>query len=174
MAGPMRRAAVTDTATEAPKNVWSRARPLHNLTLLTSHGALNPRGRHLQRRPLSVSQAANRPEGEAELGVATVGFGRTWRRTTKQTLKGQRQPKTSAASMATASTSGQSAFGLGRKKKNPGLMDQISKFFGGDKKKRSKVSIRAFKRIVGFSFLHFSQYQTFKFNLDHFCQRWQR
>uniref|UniRef100_A0AAX7U0N0 Myelin basic protein n=1 Tax=Astatotilapia calliptera TaxID=8154 RepID=A0AAX7U0N0_ASTCA len=41
--------------------------------------------------------------------------------------------------MATASTSGQSAFGLGRKKKNPGLMDQISKFFGGNKKKRSKL-----------------------------------
>ncbi|XP_023126898.1 myelin basic protein isoform X5 [Amphiprion ocellaris] len=44
--------------------------------------------------------------------------------------------------MATASTSGQSAFGLGRKKKNPGLMDQISRFFGGDKKKRSKGSFR--------------------------------
>nr|XP_046274121.1 myelin basic protein isoform X4 [Scatophagus argus] len=44
--------------------------------------------------------------------------------------------------MATASTSGQSTFGLGRKKKSPGLMDQISKFFGGDKKKRSKGSFR--------------------------------
>ncbi|XP_032391904.1 myelin basic protein isoform X3 [Etheostoma spectabile] len=44
--------------------------------------------------------------------------------------------------MATASTSGQSTFGLGRKKKNPGLMDQITKFFGGDKKKRSKGSFR--------------------------------
>ncbi|XP_006794467.1 myelin basic protein isoform X6 [Neolamprologus brichardi] len=44
--------------------------------------------------------------------------------------------------MATASTSGQSAFGLGRKKKNPGLIDQISKFFGGNKKKRSKGSFR--------------------------------
>ncbi|XP_071391780.1 myelin basic protein [Centroberyx affinis] len=44
--------------------------------------------------------------------------------------------------MATASTSGQGAFGLGRKKKNPGLMDQISSFFGGDKKKRSKGSFR--------------------------------
>ncbi|XP_051247527.1 uncharacterized protein mbpa isoform X1 [Dicentrarchus labrax] len=44
--------------------------------------------------------------------------------------------------MATASTSGQSTFGLGRKKKTPGLMDQISKFFGGDKKKRSKGSFR--------------------------------
>ncbi|CAG14557.1 unnamed protein product [Tetraodon nigroviridis] len=37
--------------------------------------------------------------------------------------------------MATAGSSG-----LGRKKKNPGLMDQIGQFFGGDKKKRSKVS----------------------------------
>ncbi|XP_042291657.1 myelin basic protein isoform X2 [Thunnus albacares] len=44
--------------------------------------------------------------------------------------------------MATASTSGQSTFGLGRKKKNPSLMDSISKFFGGDKKKRSKGSFR--------------------------------
>uniref|UniRef100_A0AAQ4P8M7 Myelin basic protein n=2 Tax=Gasterosteus aculeatus aculeatus TaxID=481459 RepID=A0AAQ4P8M7_GASAC len=45
--------------------------------------------------------------------------------------------------MATASTSGQSTFGLGRKKKNPGVMDQITKFFGGgDKKKRSKGSFR--------------------------------
>ncbi|KAK3532450.1 hypothetical protein QTP86_018459 [Hemibagrus guttatus] len=35
--------------------------------------------------------------------------------------------------MATAGTSG-----LGRKKKAPGLMDQIGKFFGGDKKKRGK------------------------------------
>uniref|UniRef100_A0A3Q2XX13 Myelin basic protein n=1 Tax=Hippocampus comes TaxID=109280 RepID=A0A3Q2XX13_HIPCM len=39
--------------------------------------------------------------------------------------------------MATASTSG-----LGKKKKNPGLMDSISKIFGGDKKKRSKGSFR--------------------------------
>ncbi|KAI4818329.1 hypothetical protein KUCAC02_011673 [Chaenocephalus aceratus] len=44
--------------------------------------------------------------------------------------------------MATASTSGQSSFGLGRKKKQPGLMDQITMFFGGDKKKRSKGSFR--------------------------------
>ncbi|XP_029298996.1 myelin basic protein isoform X4 [Cottoperca gobio] len=44
--------------------------------------------------------------------------------------------------MATASTSGQSTFGLGRKKKNPGLMDQVTKFFGGEKKKRSKGSFR--------------------------------
>lgn len=40
--------------------------------------------------------------------------------------------------MATASTSGLS--GLGRKKKAPGLLDQIGKFFGVDKKKRAKVS----------------------------------
>ncbi|KAJ8288351.1 hypothetical protein COCON_G00010100 [Conger conger] len=41
--------------------------------------------------------------------------------------------------MATASTSGQATFGLGRRKKNPGLLDQIGKFFGGDKKRKSKV-----------------------------------
>lgn len=54
--------------------------------------------------------------------------------------RGQPHPSSATIGMATASTSGQSTFGLGRKKKNPGLMDQISSFFGGDKKKRSKVS----------------------------------
>ncbi|XP_012673693.1 myelin basic protein isoform X2 [Clupea harengus] len=44
--------------------------------------------------------------------------------------------------MATASTSGQSAFGLGRRKKAPGLLDQIGSFFGIDKKKRGKGSFR--------------------------------
>ncbi|KAG7317228.1 hypothetical protein KOW79_019526 [Hemibagrus wyckioides] len=39
--------------------------------------------------------------------------------------------------MATAGTSG-----LGRRKKSPGLMDQIGQFFGGDKKKRGKGSFR--------------------------------
>ncbi|XP_062870945.1 myelin basic protein isoform X2 [Trichomycterus rosablanca] len=39
--------------------------------------------------------------------------------------------------MATAGTSG-----LGRRKKAPGLMDQISHFFGGDKKKKGKGSFR--------------------------------
>lgn len=39
--------------------------------------------------------------------------------------------------MATASSSGLSS--LGRKKKAPGLMDQIGNFFGGDKKRKSKV-----------------------------------
>ncbi|XP_031432450.1 myelin basic protein-like isoform X3 [Clupea harengus] len=32
-------------------------------------------------------------------------------------------------------TSGQAAFGLGRKKKAPGVLDSIGKFFSGDKKK---------------------------------------
>ncbi|XP_072304249.1 uncharacterized protein mbpa isoform X2 [Eucyclogobius newberryi] len=45
--------------------------------------------------------------------------------------------------MASSSGSGHSAFGLGRKKKGPGLMDQISKIFAGDKKKRSKGSFRS-------------------------------
>ncbi|KAM6968018.1 myelin basic protein-like isoform 2-T2 [Aplochiton taeniatus] len=44
--------------------------------------------------------------------------------------------------MASASSSAQAAFGLGRKKKAPGIMDQIGKFFGGDKKKKSKGSFR--------------------------------
>uniref|UniRef100_A0A3B5MG79 Uncharacterized protein n=1 Tax=Xiphophorus couchianus TaxID=32473 RepID=A0A3B5MG79_9TELE len=41
--------------------------------------------------------------------------------------------------MASASSSAQAAFGLGRRKKNPGLLDQIGKFFGGDKKRKGKV-----------------------------------
>ncbi|XP_051992586.1 myelin basic protein-like isoform X3 [Xyrauchen texanus] len=44
--------------------------------------------------------------------------------------------------MATASTSGQSAFGLGRKKRAPGLLDKIGRFFGGDKKRKGKGSFR--------------------------------
>ncbi|XP_016104140.1 myelin basic protein-like [Sinocyclocheilus grahami] len=44
--------------------------------------------------------------------------------------------------MATASTSGQSPFGLGRKKRAPGLLDQIGRFFGGDKKRKGKGSFR--------------------------------
>ncbi|CAL8248082.1 unnamed protein product [Lota lota] len=44
--------------------------------------------------------------------------------------------------MASASSSAQAAFGLGRKKKNPTLMDQIGTFFGGDKKRKSKGSFR--------------------------------
>ncbi|XP_037639841.1 myelin basic protein-like isoform X4 [Sebastes umbrosus] len=44
--------------------------------------------------------------------------------------------------MASASSSAQAAFGLGRRKKSPGLLDQIGKFFGGDKKRKSKGSFR--------------------------------
>ncbi|XP_059921133.1 myelin basic protein-like isoform X7 [Gadus macrocephalus] len=44
--------------------------------------------------------------------------------------------------MASASSSAQAAFGLGRKKKTPTLMDQIGTFFGGDKKRKSKGSFR--------------------------------
>uniref|UniRef100_A0A3Q2D986 Myelin basic protein n=1 Tax=Cyprinodon variegatus TaxID=28743 RepID=A0A3Q2D986_CYPVA len=44
--------------------------------------------------------------------------------------------------MASSSSSAQAAFGLGRRKKNPGLLDQIGKFFGGDKKRKGKGSFR--------------------------------
>lgn len=76
-AGPMQRAAVTDTTTEAPKNAWSQARamdltppppPHPNPTLLMSHGAPGPRGQDLQRR------AANHTEGAAEPGVCAVDW----------------------------------------------------------------------------------------------------
>jgi len=60
-----------------------------------------------------------------------------------------RPPNRSTPRMATASTSGQSPFGLGRKKKAPGLLDQIGRFFGGDKKKKGKVSRFNFKHCHG-------------------------
>lgn len=44
--------------------------------------------------------------------------------------------------MASTST-GQGAFGLGRRKKSPGLLDSIGKFFGADKKRKSKGSFRS-------------------------------
>uniref|UniRef100_A0AAY4CAJ5 Myelin basic protein n=1 Tax=Denticeps clupeoides TaxID=299321 RepID=A0AAY4CAJ5_9TELE len=44
--------------------------------------------------------------------------------------------------MASTSTSGQSPFGFGRKKKAPGLLDQIGKFFGVDRRRRGKGSFR--------------------------------
>lgn len=54
--------------------------------------------------------------------VGTVGFGPS-------------EPDLSSSFMATVGTAGQS-----RRKKNPGLMDQFCKLFGGEKKKRSRVS----------------------------------
>ncbi|XP_062846296.1 LOW QUALITY PROTEIN: myelin basic protein-like [Trichomycterus rosablanca] len=49
-----------------------------------------------------------------------------------------------APSMASSGSSGQSGFRLGRSssKKNPGMMDQIGKIFGGDKKRKGKGSFR--------------------------------
>ncbi|XP_029115640.1 myelin basic protein isoform X2 [Scleropages formosus] len=44
--------------------------------------------------------------------------------------------------MATASTSGQAPFGLGKRKKNPGLLDQLGRFFGGDRRRKGKGSFR--------------------------------
>uniref|UniRef100_A0AAR2KAX5 Myelin basic protein n=1 Tax=Pygocentrus nattereri TaxID=42514 RepID=A0AAR2KAX5_PYGNA len=44
--------------------------------------------------------------------------------------------------MASGGSSGQSGFRLGRSKKNPGVLDQIGKFFGGDKKRKGKGSFR--------------------------------
>lgn len=129
----MRRAVVTDTTTGAEEcldrcqNQGHPSPPL-SLTLLRSHDALGSRGQRLQRRGGS--------------GGATSWFcGRPGAETPRtQRQRGHPHPNSATSGMATASTSGQSSFGLGRKKKNPGLMDQIGLFFGGDKKKRSKVS----------------------------------
>ncbi len=59
-----------------------------------------------------------------------------------------RLPNRATPRMATASTSGQSSFGLGRKKKSPGLLDQIGRFFGGDKKRKGKVNHFFFLKCV--------------------------
>lgn len=52
--------------------------------------------------------------------------------------------------MATAGTSG-----LGRRKKAPGLMDQISHFFGTDKKKKGKVSYYLYKKAYSLTIWHY-------------------
>ncbi|XP_061146098.1 myelin basic protein-like isoform X3 [Syngnathus typhle] len=44
--------------------------------------------------------------------------------------------------MASASSAAQATFGLGRRKKNTTVLDQLGKFFGADKKKKSKGSFR--------------------------------
>lgn len=57
--------------------------------------------------------------------------------------------------MASASSS-QSTLRLGRSKKSPTVMDQIGKFFGGEKKKKGKVRIeQAFLQLL-FCALQFS------------------
>lgn len=57
--------------------------------------------------------------------------------------------------MASASSS-QSTFRLGRSKKNPTVMDQIGKFFGGDKKKKGKVRIEQAFRVLHLSIYYYS------------------
>lgn len=57
--------------------------------------------------------------------------------------------------MASASSS-QSTFRLGRSKKNPTVMDQIGKFFGGDKKKKGKVRIEQAFRVLHMSLYYCS------------------
>ncbi|XP_043995483.1 uncharacterized protein LOC122844262 isoform X2 [Gambusia affinis] len=115
MAGPVWRAAATDTECLDRSQNQNQAR------------CLRPPRPHRPAPPRQTGRT--HPEGAAELGVGSVGSGS--------------EPEPSAADiMATASTSGQSSFGLGKKKKSPGLMDQLSKLFGGEKKKRSKGSFR--------------------------------
>lgn len=115
------------------QNVWTRA----SVTLLISHGALGLGEQHLQR----WHQKSGTEEWRSSRALVL------WAENCWDKKRGQPRPSLATIGMATASTSGQSAFGLGRKKKNPGLMDQIGKIFGGDKKKRSKVSsiLSAFK-----------------------------
>lgn len=132
--GPRRgRQRLTQTS-EEPKNAWRPARGLPGPPLPMSHGAPGQRGRHLQRRPphLRGHQSGGAVGSENRSSPPPTPPAR------KHSEVDPTQDQRSTG-MATASTSGQSAFGLGRKKKSPGLMDQISTLFGGDKKKRSKV-----------------------------------
>ncbi|XP_027892176.1 myelin basic protein-like isoform X1 [Xiphophorus couchianus] len=125
MAGPVWRAAATDTECLDRSQNQDQARCLRPHRPHPPRGAPGPSDGPPRPRQMDRTH----PEGEAELGVGSVGSGS--------------EPEPSAADiMATASTSGQSSFGLGKKKKSPGLMDQLSKLFGGEKKKRSKGSFR--------------------------------
>lgn len=72
---------------------------------------------------------------EALLGCPQSGDRAVLRRTLAGRADRRPRLRRSTSRMATSGTSG-----LGRRKKAPGLMDQIGKFFGGDKKKRGKVS----------------------------------
>lgn len=69
---------------------------------------------------------------------ALLSYYREWRKK-KVDSTNTNKPPTASTTMASASSSAQAAFGLGRRKKNPGLLDQIGKFFGGDKKRKGKV-----------------------------------
>lgn len=91
-----------------------------------------PRGQHLQR---------------AAVGVGRTSHHRGGRRSDvrKRRVKAYKPDsftcffRSSTPNMASSGSAGQSGFRLGRAKKNPGVMDQIGKIFGGDKKRKSKV-----------------------------------
>ena len=57
-------------------------------------------------------------------------------------MKAKHSPLASTTMASASSSAASAAFGLGRRKKNPGLLDQIGNFFGGDKKKKGKGSFR--------------------------------
>lgn len=82
MAGPSRRAAVTDTATEALKNAWSWARAMDLTDTPASPHPPRPDPPHVPWCPGSEGgntfkdaseRAANDTDGAAETGVGTVG-----------------------------------------------------------------------------------------------------
>lgn len=117
-----------------------------SLTLLQTHlisrDAMQRRGRHLQRPALLPQKCRRLSRRFAE--CPQNGLWIEWNR------PDCRPPNRSTPRMATASTSGQSPFGLSRKKRAPGLLDQIGRFFKGDKKRKGKVSLffNSFPNIV--------------------------
>lgn len=132
------------------------------------------RRQHLQRAALRIRRAADHPGAQRSGFRVRVGQPRrgprlgvffpprsllffslfpplliclSVKRATRKPHVWQTRNQTLRAKMASTSGSGQAAFGLGRRKKNPGLLDQIGKFFGGDKKRKGKVrKHRKFRR----------------------------
>lgn len=71
MAGPMQRAAVTDTTAEASKNAWSQARAMDPPHVPWCPGTERTTP---SKTPLSVRRAANHTKGAAEPGFGTVDW----------------------------------------------------------------------------------------------------
>ncbi|XP_036372219.1 myelin basic protein-like [Megalops cyprinoides] len=58
--------------------------------------------------------------------------------------------------MTTASSPGQRQFSLGRRRRSPGLLDQLGWFFGGDRRRKAKGSFRGHLSSSPQRPLHFS------------------
>uniref|UniRef100_A0A087YMG9 Myelin basic protein n=1 Tax=Poecilia formosa TaxID=48698 RepID=A0A087YMG9_POEFO len=128
--------AVTDsTGAEGPRQPWSpastadpdAATPRPHLVRLFSRDAPGREDNTFKERPSESDELQTIQEHSG--AASECGSDST----------NTNKPSSASTTMASASSSAQAAFGLGRRKKNPGLLDQIGKFFGGDKKRKGKV-----------------------------------